>query len=99
MIRALILGVCLSALAAGGVIAQTPPAATDVTPPAMQSPSANDGPPKPSGTVPEILQRGGTILPKLTDAPGSTIKPPNVDPQLVIPPPGTPGGDRSVNPK
>ena len=99
MIRALIRGACLSVLAAGVAIAQTVPAATDVTPPEVRSPSANDGPPNPSVAVPEILRRGDTIRPRSVDAPAFAIKPPNVDSELVIPAPGTPGGDRSVNPR
>jgi hypothetical protein len=99
MMRLLISGFCLSALTVGGAMGQTPPAATDAVPPAVQSPSTNDGPPKPSGTIPEVVKRGDVIQPQIPGAPGSTIKPPNVDPQLVIPPPGTPGGDRTVNPK
>jgi hypothetical protein len=99
MLRALIPAICLNALMAGGALAQTPPAATDATPPALQSPTQKEGPPKPPGTVPEVVQKGDIIQPNVSGTKGSTIKPPNVDPQLVVPAPGTPGGDTTVIPK
>lgn len=46
------------------------------------------------------VPRDGVIMP----APGTggrtvTVTPPNVDPGMTIAPPGTPGGDPTVNPK
>jgi hypothetical protein len=41
----------------------------------------------------------GVIRPAPEASPDTTVRPPNVDPAMTIPPPGTPGGNRRVDPK
>jgi hypothetical protein len=41
----------------------------------------------------------GVIKPTPEASRDTTIKPPNVDPAMAIPPPGTPGGNPTVDPK
>jgi len=99
MRRAVLLSFCLAALAVHGAAGQTPPAATDAVPPATRGPPGTGGLPKPPGTVPEIVQPAGEPQLKASDVADFSIQPPDMDRRLVVPAPGTPGGDRSVNPK
>lgn len=76
---ALIGAICL--VAAGSAYAQTPTG---------QSPSA-------PVTVPDkradtSVPRNGVVQPAPGATTDSTVKPPNVDPGMAIPPPGTTGG-------
>ena len=43
--------------------------------------------------------RSGVIQPAPDAGRGTTVMPPNVDPAMTIPPPGTPGGNPRVDPK
>ncbi len=45
------------------------------------------------------LPSSGVIQPVPDASHGATVRPPNVDPAMTIPPPGTPGGSPTVNPK
>jgi hypothetical protein len=45
------------------------------------------------------LPSGGVIKPPPDATPDTTLRPPNVDPGMAISPPGTPGGNPTVNPK
>ncbi len=96
---ALILGFYLAALTAHGAAGQTPPVATDAVPPAVRGPPAGDELPKPPGTVPDIALPAGETQSKASDIPGFAIQPRDMDRRLVVPAPGTPGGDTGVNPK
>ena len=45
------------------------------------------------------VARDGVIVPAPDAGRDATVKPPNVDPGMTIAPPGTPGGNRRVDPK
>lgn len=99
---------CLTAsiLAAAPAWAQNPPAASPSNP-TVPVPPRNAEPPPPE----KIAPPEGNLSDRMSQQKG-TITPPNVDPGMmvtppknsgattpVIPPPGSPGGNRSVIPK
>ncbi len=47
----------------------------------------------------DTVPPSGVIHPAPDASHDVTVKPPNVDPGITIPPPGTPGGNPNVNPK
>jgi hypothetical protein len=98
----------------GAALAQNPqPAAPHETHPPVAPPSASQPPPEKidPGGMPSGSQSGQTLSDRLATQQG-TLQPPKVDPGIqaplpsrsqdtmpVIPPPGTPGGNRNVVPK
>ena len=82
---ALIAGICL--VDAGVTLAQT----NGPTPPAP--PTAQDK------RADANMPRNGVIQPDPGATADQTVKPPNVDPAMSIPPPGTPGNGAAVVPK
>ena len=81
--------------------------------PAAPAPPAANCPPGVNGDPPTVGGRGGSSQPlsdKLAESKGIICPPAGVDPEMqvtppaggamkVIPPPGAPGGDQSVQPK
>jgi hypothetical protein len=75
----------------------------------LLTPAYSQQPPgqPPSGgasTVPDkradpAMPQNGVINPAPEAGHNTTLRPPNVDPGLTIPPPGTPGGNPRVDPK
>jgi hypothetical protein len=45
------------------------------------------------------VPKDGVIRPDTGSTPDIAVKPPNVDPNITVPAPGTPGGDTKVVPK
>jgi hypothetical protein len=85
-----------------------------VTPPTLQKPDPDAATPEAGKPAASALPSTGENLSQRLEASGGVIKPPEgVDPGIkappkdpgagstmpVIPPPGSPGGDRSVQPK
>ena len=64
-------------------------------PPGNDAPGLAPGEGAPGSGVPN----SGVISPPTLGAPGAVIRPPATGTMPVIPPPGSPGGDRSVVPK
>jgi hypothetical protein len=84
-------------------------AAQVATPPAPAQPDATC-PSEPGADTPTIGSSNEPLSDKLAESKGVLCPPTGVDPQMqipppaggklkVIPPPGTPGGDQSVQPK
>jgi hypothetical protein len=91
---------CLSIIAIGllvvqPAIAQTSSGPTQSAPRDTQSPTAPGGmsvaPPATS------IPPDGVVRPAPDATADSTVRPPNVDPKMTVPPPGTPGGDSPGN--
>jgi len=108
MRRALIVAVCLTGsvpLAWADAAAVTPPASAAASPTPASPPSTTPAlPDRPGGVSPDTRAQGGVPRDGVVQpAPDAThdlaVKPPNVDPAMAIPPPGTPGGDPTVKPK
>jgi hypothetical protein len=55
--------------------------------------------PVPPGHRADAVPKDGVIHPNPDATADQTVRPPNVDPSITIPPPGTPGGDPKVVPK
>jgi hypothetical protein len=83
---ALVGAVCL--VAAGAAQAQTSNGPSSSVPPGTQDKQADAN-----------MSRNGVIHPAPGASADSTVKPPNVDPGMTIPPPGTPGNGAAVVPK
>ena len=69
---------------------------------APKSETEGQAPPAPSGNLSDQLDRSkGVVRPHAGVAPQMQVPPPRPDSQRtpVIPPPGSPGGDQSVEPK
>jgi hypothetical protein len=110
ILRALCLTGLLTAsvpvMVAAPASAQTPPAAPRSSPvPPVAPPNTQTTPPEkvapPDNSLSDTLSKQkGTITPPNVD-PGMTVTPPRNGSATtpVIPPPGSPGGDRSVVPK
>lgn len=104
MLRTLSLGAII--LAAAPAYAQNPQPSSPANPTVTVAPPDAPSPPPeriapPSGSLSDRLSaQKGTITPPNVD-PGMTVSPPRNDrsTSLVIPPPGSPGGDGSVVPK
>lgn len=88
------------------VMAQSPPPSTPApkTPPSRIPEKV--GPPLNTPPAPEdeghqnLKRENGVIKPQKNLDPEMTIKPPDTGARTpVIPPPGTPGGDKSIQPK
>jgi len=108
MNRAIALVTSLVLLATGLVSAQTPPAqpkqpslapntttTTNCAPPGATTGSGESG----SDLSNKLSQSNGVICPPATADPGMQVEPPQGGALKVLPPPGTPGGDQSVQPK
>lgn len=93
------------------ILAAVPALAQNPQPTSPANPTVPIAPPNSASPPPEriapsngnlsdkLSQQKGTIAPSNVD-PGMAIKPPrNNTTMRVIPPPGSPGGDRSVVPK
>ena len=65
------------------------------SPPGNDTPGLAPGEGAPGSGVPN----SGVVRPPVLGAPGAVIRPPATGTMPVIPPPGTPGGDRTVVPK
>jgi hypothetical protein len=101
-----------TALLTASILAATPALAQNPQPTAPANPTVPVAPPNAPSPPPEkIAPPSGTLSDRLSQQKG-TIAPPNVDPGMtvtpprngsattpVIPPPGSPGGNRSVVPK
>lgn len=108
MKQSILLAAFLASSGAAFAQVPTPPAQT-ATP---SRPSSNCAPTRtgPQGTVEPGGERGEPLGDKLAKSDGVLCPPVGVDPEIraptpatgnmpVIPPPGSPGGDRSVRPK
>ena len=80
--------------------------ATAVIPAWSAAPSGQEPAATPNGAtvVPDkradsSVPSSGVIQPSPDASRDTTVTPPNVDPAMTIPPPGTPGGDPKVDPK
>ena len=105
--KALIAGVALATLVAsvGTVAAQGEPRTSET----LKSESTGPQDPRSTGSVgrsnaplsDKLESTGGVIRPPANIAPDMAVRPPVPDPgtTLVIPAPGTPGGDPTVDPK
>jgi hypothetical protein len=98
-----ILSLAALILAAAPALAQSPPAASPANPTVPVAPPNAEAPPPEKIAPPEsnrLSQQKGTITPPNVD-PGMMVSPPKNSGMTtpVIPPPGSPGGDRSVIPK
>ena len=91
--------------------AQSRPSAPP-SPPAAQAPSKPACPPDVGPNAPtvgsgersgnlsdQLAQSGGIICPPSSADPGMAVPPKDTGRMPVIPPPGTPGGDRHIQPK
>lgn len=104
MMRILCLSVMI--LAAGPALAQNPQSASPANPTVPIAPPNAPTPPPEKIAPPDanmsnrLSQQKGTITPPNVD-PGMTVTPPRngAGTTPVIPPPGSPGGNRSVVPK
>jgi hypothetical protein len=104
MLRTLMLTALI--LAAAPALAQNPqPTSPEnptvpVAPPSAASPPPEKIAPADGNMSGKLSQQKGTITPPNVD-PGMMVKPPRNDASTtpVIPPPGSPGGNRSVVPK
>jgi hypothetical protein len=107
MIRTVLASICLFAVSPA--LAQAPP-----KPPSADVPAQTGCPPNTSTVNPAsgatTGQSGKPLGEKLAESGGVLCPPSGVDPQMrapapdvgtmpVIPPPGTPGGDQSIQPK
>lgn len=97
-------------LSAGAAEAQTtsptqsapPPGSSTAIPEKVAPPQNGVVGPAPGESLSDHLDdTGGVLSPKGNPDPGITARPPDPNPgtTIVIPPPGTPGGDQSVQPK
>jgi hypothetical protein len=101
-----ILSLAALILAAAPALAQNPPAASPANPTVPVAPPNAAAPPPERIAPPEgdlsnrLSQQKGTITPPNVD-PGMTVSPPKNSGMTtpVIPPPGSPGGNKSVIPK
>jgi hypothetical protein len=81
------------------------PAYSEVSPGSAPPAARSPGQTPPNGTAPaprlraDQVPSSGVIQPGPDATPDATVKPPNVDPGMTIPPPGTPGGNPRVIPK
>lgn len=66
------------------------------TPPVQQPDQSTSGPDRQADSS---MPRNGVIHPAPDSSPDTTVNPPNVDPSMTVPPPGTPGGNPAVVPK
>ncbi len=94
------------------ILAAAPAVAQNPQPASPTNPTVPVAPPNAASPPPEkIAPRDPTLSDRLSRQ-GGTVRPPNVDPGMrvtpprnnaatmpVIPPPGSPGGNRSVVPK
>ncbi len=94
---ALMLGCLTAALVSAGLACAQPAADRDRQP---RSETEGQAPP-PSNPSEQLDRSHGVIRPPGGVDPGMQVPPPDPGSQRtpVIPPPGTPGGDRSVEPK
>jgi hypothetical protein len=97
----------MAVLAAGAALAQQPSPAPAPAPPAAACPPGVDGDPP---TIGGGGRSSESLSDKLAESKGIVCPPAGIDPEMqitppaggvikVIPPPGTPGGDQSVQPK
>ena len=102
-------------LAWADAAAVTPPASAAASPTPASPPSTTPAlPDRPGGVSPDTrapstgapdtraqggVPRDGVVQPAPDATHDLAVKPPNVDPAMAIPPPGTPGGDPTVKPK
>ena len=95
--RGLSLGIALlPALLIGAMASAAPTPGTDaIQVPSAQNPTGDAAKNPADPTVP----RNGVIHPPPDATADATVTPPNVDPKMTIPPPGTPGSDVKVIPK
>ena len=78
MTRALLCGICLIAIQASTVAAQTLPSASDN--PIAARPATNDGTAKPTNNIPEVIrQPDAPGQPKAASAPAAVLTPPTID--------------------
>jgi hypothetical protein len=82
----LIAAICF--VATGPTVAQT-----------SNGPSSPAPPTAPDKRADANMPRNGVIHPAPGGTADSMVKPPNVDPGMTIPPPGTPGNGEAVVPK
>jgi hypothetical protein len=102
-VRCMIVSMVVASLLAGSpVLAQhateNPPAQSTACPPGERAEAPTVG----SGKEPlsdKLAQSKGVLCPPAGVDPEMQVKPPAGGSLKIIPPPGTPGGDRSVQPK
>lgn len=94
--RVFFLIACLMLGGSDGAIAQTTP--TPGSSPSLSNPAEK---PDARGEVPGVTMPapGQSAVPEVAVDPKATIRPPNVDPRMAVPAPGTPGGNPAVDPK
>jgi hypothetical protein len=97
--RVLLYGLCLIGIGATGVHAQVPapgPAETLVVDDTQKTPST-------AAPVPEVIKpqgaRGDVITPRTSEDPAAVLKPPNVDPNMRVVGPTTPGEEKRMGEK
>lgn len=102
--------VSIFALAAAPALSQSPPKQPSADMPAQTGCAPNNSTAAPGASAESTGQAGKLLGDKLAQSGGVLCPPSGVDPQMrapapdvgttpVIPPPGTPGGDQSVQPK
>ena len=67
--------------------------------PSVQSPGPSNGATPAPQQRADPVPSSGVIKPAPDATRDATVKPPNVDPEMAIAPPGTPGGNPQVVPK
>lgn len=101
MLRKLVLAFALAGAATGAVAQQTPPppnAPKDCPPgTSANAPSLNND--SRGNLTDKLASSKGIICPPAGVDPGMQQKPPEGGAMKVVPPPGSPGGDQSVQPK
>ena len=98
MLRAIVGLMCLLGIAGAPAYSQVSSGQS----PSVQSP-AQPPPGGPAGApdkrADSSVPPSGVIRPGPDASRDTTVRPPNVDPGMTIPPPGTPGGNPKVDPK
>jgi hypothetical protein len=95
MLRILFGVICLSGIGLAPALAEVSPAQPLVAPAQTPAPPAV----VPDKRADSSLPQSGVIQPAPDATHDATVKPPNVDPAMSIPPPGTAGGNTRVDPK
>jgi hypothetical protein len=99
----LVVGLIMGLCSLGPSLAQTSAAPSPGEPPSDKSQPQDPGSTGstcPGPTLSDRLSRcDGVIRPPSSLNPDNTIEPPDTGTTPVIPPPGSPGGDRRIDPK
>jgi hypothetical protein len=97
--KAFAISLIMGLVCAGPALSQTAPAAPACPPDVKGDPPTVGGPSAPNLSD-RLADSRGVICPPAGVDPGIQAKPPEEGGKLkVIPPPGSPGGDQSVQPK